>query len=819
MSGFITQGDTPEAPQGYASEGYQENTPENLPDYAQAALVTGGGSAIGTIAKYGQMMTRQGMQDKVSADEIQKQYGFMGPDGKPVRITDEPMEPGVAELVANNKKAQLDRENVISRFENSHSTLTNLAAGTVAYMSDPLQAAASLLPGVGEETALGALTARGFANNLVTRTAARVGSGAVGGAAGYAPIAGVQYGLGQQEGSDYDLRSAFKDMAFSAAGGAILQGGFGALGDAWKARGAVIDKLKAPDKSTPEAEQILNADAPTKDAAMRSSVSQVMDGRQVNVDSIFPQAGQETSLADFAQKQQEIYREGYEPGLTSDELKSATDEILPPKTEEKEPRIPQNTSDLYKKTVADESQRLGLNLTDDQITSAARAMAESHIPENVEKPRSLEEVQNGVKATKGALNAGETAPRTPTLQEKIQPVPVENFPDLPRELSKGAPRFQQSEVSFANGVDKALYIVREKSSGVSKAHDKYMSYLKDTVGLSDAEIKRGSESVLQALKKNAGAKGDAITLPKIFTRVKASAKPTVQTPYAKIPKEPMRLIAWIKRQGGIKDTGGDVAASIGGAKGRAGLINNKTGRFPDDLALMAHENGYFSGEERPDVNTLLEKIRADHQESPQYSFHDTNAVQEYNDALNRNAEIDKIAYDTGIDPAGKTHSQFWDEVNKHLSEEAAAAKEEELGRQAQESFESWRTEALEPEELEALENERAKENNARDLESIPQNTERPGNAAGDEGTGEAVAGLGRRDVEPTGSEAESGEAQRPGSERDAEIANLESRIDLSKLTNEEKAELNAVYANADAAKAAYEQKLKELASCFAENGV
>ena len=43
---------------------------------------------------------------------------------------------------------------------------------------------------------------------------------------------------------------------------------------------------------------------------------------------------------------------------------------------------------------------------------------------------------------------------------------------------------------------------------------------------------------------------------------------------------------------------------MGGKKG--GLIR-KNGKSLDDLARAASEAGYFSGAEKPDVNTLLEK--------------------------------------------------------------------------------------------------------------------------------------------------------------------------------------------------------------------
>lgn len=58
-------------------------------------------------------------------------------------------------------------------------------------------------------------------------------------------------------------------------------------------------------------------------------------------------------------------------------------------------------------------------------------------------------------------------------------------------------------------------------------------------------------------------------------------------------KKALRLSAWVRKRGGVKDDGGDIAAAIGGAKARPGVINNATGRNMDDLAMAAWEDGYF----------------------------------------------------------------------------------------------------------------------------------------------------------------------------------------------------------------------------------
>lgn len=58
-------------------------------------------------------------------------------------------------------------------------------------------------------------------------------------------------------------------------------------------------------------------------------------------------------------------------------------------------------------------------------------------------------------------------------------------------------------------------------------------------------------------------------------------------------RQPRRLAAFIKAQGGIKDEGGEVRQALGTARARPGLINNATGKTADELALAAWEAGYF----------------------------------------------------------------------------------------------------------------------------------------------------------------------------------------------------------------------------------
>lgn len=144
-----------------------------------------------------------------------------------------------------------------------------------------------------------------------------------------------------------------------------------------------------------------------------------------------------------------------------------------------------------------------------------------------------------------------------------------------------------------------------------------------------------------------------------------------------------------RRAGGLKDEGGDLAAIIGGPKGRPGLINNESGSSLHDAAIRAYEAGYF--DHVPEDNELLDAIEKDHNRvNPNdaiYSSQDQNAADAYRYAREHNVEVDKMAAETGIPTQGLTHAQFWDQVADHLSQEEALGHATRLEQEHAEAFE------------------------------------------------------------------------------------------------------------------------------------
>jgi hypothetical protein len=241
------------------------------------------------------------------------------------------------------------------------------------------------------------------------------------------------------------------------------------------------------------------------------------------------------------------------------------------------------------------------------------------------------------------------------------------------------------------------------------------------------------------------------------------------TSYDAVPKEPKRLIQFLREPtvinagtiheqtipGGLRDVGGDVKATLGGAKGRPGLINNAAGRHLDDATLRAWEAGYFpEHDQRPEINDLLDAIRDDHEGNPRYSIHDQEAAEAHHDARAQNGEIDRLAAQHDIPTRGLTRDQFFDRLADRLEQqslEEAAARHAEIDADAaaardeiDHALNEWNPDHTYgsdlPRTLKDLENEYRQEDVAGTAREGGQDTEGRGRAASPEGAGEEGAG-------------------------------------------------------------------------------
>lgn len=146
--------------------------------------------------------------------------------------------------------------------------------------------------------------------------------------------------------------------------------------------------------------------------------------------------------------------------------------------------------------------------------------------------------------------------------------------------------------------------------------------------------------------------------------------------YDRVPEEPQRLAAFLKEQGGLRDEGGELASRDMG-RSRPGLVS-KGGMSLDDATLAAWEAGYLPGAERPPINELLDHLDRDIGGDPVYSQRDQFQAGAFQDALARNAEIDGLGREYGIDPRGLSQDEFYDRLAEH-DQDAAERSRDALG--------------------------------------------------------------------------------------------------------------------------------------------
>lgn len=223
----------------------------------------------------------------ISADDANAKYGITPPSGfKPLRFTTAVPE-SVASSLHDAKVDELQRNDAAARqpggFGNAAiRTGLDLATG----MLDPVNAAALFVPGLGEGRVASMLGVEGV-ESLAARSAVRLGEGASQGFTGTAALTGLQYGISQQDQSDFSATDALSQIAM----GTVMGGGLHTL------IGGVGDVIGNRFKGSPAA-GIVDNDPVTRDAALRASVAAVAEDRPVDVSSLIDLGGAEAEHAD-----------------------------------------------------------------------------------------------------------------------------------------------------------------------------------------------------------------------------------------------------------------------------------------------------------------------------------------------------------------------------------------------------------------------------------------------------------------------------------------------------------------------------------------
>jgi hypothetical protein len=234
-------------------------------------------------------------EPKIDPREAQKRYA---PNGEV--SFDKPVAPSVAAVMADQGKRKAQRDAVLSRWANTTGVVPRLGVSAVASVLDPLNDAAFLVPGIGEESFLAGMGRLGLATTgLPARVAARALSGAASADIGTLPLIGLQAIQSRAEGDDFTIRDAMSQLAYNAAIGAVMHAGIGVASRRWRA-GIIPAELPAetirPETEMREAQptvpppvdaasvrEIEESPAVKTQAAMSSAVAQMVDGREVDV--------------------------------------------------------------------------------------------------------------------------------------------------------------------------------------------------------------------------------------------------------------------------------------------------------------------------------------------------------------------------------------------------------------------------------------------------------------------------------------------------------------------------------------------------------
>jgi hypothetical protein len=137
--------------------------------------------------------------------------------------------------------------------------------------------------------------------------------------------------------------------------------------------------------------------------------------------------------------------------------------------------------------------------------------------------------------------------------------------------------------------------------------------------------------------------------------------------YEKVPRKPLGIAAWIKAKGGIRDDGGDVRSILGNARAYPGVLN-KNGTDADTLALDAWQDGYLPQfTERPEAKDLFKLLEDEMSGVDIHTGEAGDMSRDRNDAIRRNAEIDRLANEYGIDTKGMARGDFEDALADKMS--------------------------------------------------------------------------------------------------------------------------------------------------------
>jgi hypothetical protein len=159
------------------------------------------------------------LNDVSTPEALNEKYGLKGSN----RFT-RPMVNATAEEMVQALHRREKTEEKLALFEQSHNWLVRNAAGFIGGMLDPVEAAAMMVPGIGEERLAFKMIEAGYGIEKSV-VAGKIVAGATGAMAGTAALEPLRFGMSADELRDWSMKDALTNVFYSAPLGAMLHAG------------------------------------------------------------------------------------------------------------------------------------------------------------------------------------------------------------------------------------------------------------------------------------------------------------------------------------------------------------------------------------------------------------------------------------------------------------------------------------------------------------------------------------------------------------------------------------------------------------------
>lgn len=203
--------------------------------------------------------------------------------GVPLSVPETSYTKEALDIIIDRKKSELLRKDQMDRAKGIVPAVGQFTAMLAAQVVDPINIAASFVPIVAPARYTAMMSK---ATTATARALTRAKVGAIEGVAGAAIVEPFVYRATQREQADYTMYDSMLNIGLGSVMGAGLHSGFGAVGDLIK-RGVRPDVATATAKPTgPTAKRVAQANPETREAMLKSAISQELEGKPTNVEAI-----------------------------------------------------------------------------------------------------------------------------------------------------------------------------------------------------------------------------------------------------------------------------------------------------------------------------------------------------------------------------------------------------------------------------------------------------------------------------------------------------------------------------------------------------